>query len=111
MNHFGDLTQDEYRFFYLGMRSHFSQETKRNGSTYLKPSHVKLPAEVDWRQDGYVTPVKNQGNYVTALVFDMPSIFRGSSETFATPLKLVLLHAMSSLTYDNMTWASCKKLG
>lgn len=66
MNYFGDLTQDEYRFFYLGMRSHFSEETKRNGSTYLEPSHVKLPAEVDWRQEGYVTPVKNQGNRVSS---------------------------------------------
>jgi len=61
MNYFGDLTQDEYSFFYLGMRSHFSNETERTGSTYLEPSHVSLPTEVDWRNEGYVTGVKNQG--------------------------------------------------
>ena len=62
MNQFGDLTEIEYRFLYLGMRGHFSTESNRNGSTYLPPNHVTLPAEVDWRKEGYVTPVKNQGN-------------------------------------------------
>ena len=63
MNQFGDLTVDEYRFFFLGLRGHYSNETKREGSTFLPPSGVTLPPTVDWRTKGYVTPIKNQGMF------------------------------------------------
>ena len=61
MNQFGDLTVNEYRYFFLGLRSHYSNETKSEGPTFLPPSGVTLPTTVDWRTKGYVTPVKDQG--------------------------------------------------
>ena len=72
MNQFGDLTVDEYRYFFLGLRSYFSNGTK--GSTFLPPSGVTLPDTVDWRTKGYVTPVKNQGMLLSNRIYTMSTL-------------------------------------
>ena len=65
-NKFADLTNEEYRAMYL-MGPNRRKETPSSFSTskYHIPfefdRNTFIPASVDWRQNGSVTPPKNQG--------------------------------------------------
>ena len=56
-NQFADLTQAEYSHLYLG----YFSSSSRTGALFLEPNNVLLPDIMDWREQGYVTEVKNQG--------------------------------------------------
>lgn len=65
LNKFADLTNEEYRATFLGMKSDPKRRVMkaRAASTrYTMQAGDRLPEAIDWRARGAVNPVKNQGS-------------------------------------------------
>jgi cathepsin L len=75
MNKFGDLTNEEFRAMYLGMKRVVNTT---HGSLFMSPMNVKdLPDTVDWRTQGYVTPVKDQAQCGSCWAFSTTGSVEG----------------------------------
>lgn len=64
LNKFADLSNDEYRSMYLGVRMDRKKSrvaAAMNSERYLFNDGEKLPESVDWREKGAVVNVKDQG--------------------------------------------------
>ncbi|XP_075405902.1 procathepsin L-like [Tenrec ecaudatus] len=84
MNAFGDMTNEEFRQVMNGF-----QIQKHNRKTFHESPSDNIPKSVDWRQEGYVTPVKNQAQCGSCWAFSATGALEG--QMFRKTGKLVSL--------------------
>merc|ERR1712002_615664 len=75
VNQFSDLTDEEFQRIYLsGLRV---PEGPSNATMYV-PTNEPIANAVDWRQQGCVTPVKNQGQFGSCYSFSATGALEGA---------------------------------
>ncbi|CAF3428701.1 unnamed protein product [Rotaria socialis] len=104
MNKFADLTIHEFTKMMSGYHVSMRIERNKDRHEFTRNVNVKLPDTVDWRDKGYVTPVKTQGQCIAGWAFSSTGSLEG--QHFNATGKLVSLSEQNlvdcSGTHGNM---------
>ncbi|KAL5503219.1 hypothetical protein EMCRGX_G010136 [Ephydatia muelleri] len=86
MNNFGDLTLEEYASHYLDDQT---MEEFKPGLTKAIKEGMAYPSVVDWRKQGIVTAVKDQGRCSASYAFATVGALEGANTIAGSPVTIL----------------------
>ncbi|KAJ6679066.1 CYSTEINE PROTEASE [Salix purpurea] len=105
LNRFADLTNEEYRSMYLGTRTGHKKRLSKTSDRYAPRVDDSLPDSVDWRKEGAVAEVKDQGGCGSCWAFSTIAAVEGVNKIVTGDL--IVLSEQELVDCDNSYNEGC----